>query len=61
MKIDNLYKFFDYIGVVVFAYLIFDSLLYINDGIIDFRTIIRLLIGIGGLIIDGFLVFVYKK
>ncbi|MFA5777651.1 MAG: hypothetical protein WC906_04385 [Parcubacteria group bacterium] len=61
MKIDNLYKFFDYIGLVTFSYLILDSMLYIVDGITDFRVIIRLLIGVGGLIVDGYLVFIYKK
>ncbi|MFA5777805.1 MAG: hypothetical protein WC906_05225 [Parcubacteria group bacterium] len=61
MKINNLYKFFDYLGIIVFPYLALDSIWYIIDGIFDFRILIRLLIGIGGLIIDGYLVFIYKE
>ena len=61
MKIKNLYKFFDYFGIIVFAFLIVDSLTYVETGMVDWRVITRLLIGIGGLIVDGFLVFVYKE
>ena len=41
--------------------LLIDSLIYISAGVVDWRVIARLLIGIGGLIVDGFLVFLYKK
>ncbi len=61
MKIKNIYKFFDYFGLVVFLFLLIDSLMYIREGVIDWRIILRLLIGIGGLIVDGFLVFIYKE
>jgi hypothetical protein len=61
MKINNLYKFFDYFGIIVFVFLIIDSLIYVKTGMIDWRTISRLLIGIGGLLVDGFLVFFYKE
>ncbi len=61
MKIKNLYKFFDCFGLVVFAFLLIDSLAYIFAGVVDWRIILRLLIGIGGLLVDGFLVFVYKE
>ncbi len=59
-KPKNLYKFFDYFGVVVFTFLIIDSIFYLNAGITDWRVYLRLLIGIGGLLVDGFLVFFYK-
>jgi hypothetical protein len=61
MKINNLYKFFDYFGIIVFAFLFIDSATSIWAGSNDWRTIIRLLIGIGGLLVDGFLVFIYKE
>ncbi|MFH0929724.1 MAG: hypothetical protein V1814_00540 [Candidatus Moraniibacteriota bacterium] len=61
MKITNLYKFFDIFGLVVFSFLLIDSLIYIKSGAYDWRTIMRLLIGIGGLAVDGFLVFIYKE
>jgi len=61
MKINNLYKFFDFFGLPVFLFLLIDSLLYIYSGSLDWRILARLVIGIGGLIIDGFLVFFYKK
>ncbi|MFH0929754.1 MAG: hypothetical protein V1814_00705 [Candidatus Moraniibacteriota bacterium] len=61
MKIKNLYKFFDNFGLIVFAFLLIDSLVYIQAGAYNWRTIIRLLIGIGGLAVDGFLVFIYKE
>jgi hypothetical protein len=60
MKIDNLYKFFDYFGLVVFSFLVIDSLVFMQEGDFGWRTLIRLMIGIGGLFVDGFLVFVYK-
>jgi len=61
MKINNLYKFFDYFGLVVFLFLMIDSLMYIKVGIVDWRIILRLIIGIGGIAIDGYLVFIYKE
>lgn len=60
-KIKNIYKFFDYFGVIVFAYLVIDSLIYIQTGEYSWRNIVVLLIGIGGFLIDGYLVFIYKK
>lgn len=59
-KPKNLYKFFDYFGVVIFIFLIIDSVFYFNAGMTDWRVYIRFLIGIGGLSVDGFLVFFYK-
>lgn len=61
MKIKNIYKFFDYFGLVVFSFLAIDSLMYIREGIVDWRIILRLIIGIGGMVIDGYLVFIYKE
>jgi hypothetical protein len=66
MKINNLYKFFDYFGLVVFLFLMIDSLMYIKVGMVDWRIILRLIIGIGGIVIggiviDGYLVFIYKE
>lgn len=60
MKPKNLYAFFDHIGVVVFAFLTIDSLMYITHGDADIRTFIRLSIGIAGIIVDGYLVFLYR-
>jgi hypothetical protein len=61
MKIDNLYKFFDHFGLIVFLFLTVDSLLFMQDGDYGWRVVTRLLIGIGGLVVDGFLVFIYKE
>ena len=61
MKIKNLYKFFDNFGIIVFAFLTIDSIAYISAGMYDWRIILRLIIGVGGLMIDGFLVFFYKE
>jgi hypothetical protein len=35
--------------------------MYIVEGIADWRIILRLIIGIGGIVIDGYLVFIYKE
>jgi len=61
MKIKNLYKFFDYFGIPVFLFILIDSLIYIYSGDTSWRVVFRLLIGAGGLIIDGYLVFFYKE
>ena len=61
MKINNIYKFFDYFGIIVFGYLLVDSAVYLQEGISDWRVIARLLIGVGGLMVDGFLIFIYKE
>jgi len=57
----NVYRFWDHIGIIVWLFLIIDSLFYINSGIIDYRVWLRLIAGIGGLLIDRYLVFLYKK
>lgn len=57
----NIYKFFDYFGLIIFSFILSDSILYLIDGIKDWRVYIRLLIGIGGLLVDGYLVFFYKE
>ena len=57
----NLYKKFDYLGIAVFSFLLIDSLIYLNAGVSDWRVYSRLIIGIGGLLIDGYLVFFYKE
>ena len=55
----NLYKFFDTIGLAVFTFLLIDALWDIQRGNRDVRTYIRLAIGVGGLLVDGYLVFFY--
>jgi hypothetical protein len=35
--------------------------MYIRVGAIDWRIVLRLIIGIGGIVIDGYLVFIYKE
>lgn len=57
----NLYKFFDYFGIVIWTFLIVDSIFYLNAGIIDYRIWLRLLVGICGLVVDGYLVFFYRE
>ncbi len=57
----NLYKKFDCLGIIVFAFLLIDSLIYLKAGVSDWRVYTRLLIGAGGLLIDGYLVFFYKE
>ena len=61
MKINNLYKFFDYFGILVFTFLIVDSLFYIYAGNIDWRVISRFVVGVGELMVDIYLVFFYKE
>ncbi len=56
----NLYKSFDKVGIIVFAFLTIDSLTYLQAGDADWRVWLRLAIGVSGLLIDGYLVFVYK-
>jgi len=57
----NLYKFFDKFGILVFLFILIDAIFEIKSGRNDFRVILRLLIGIGGLLIDGYLVFFHKE
>ena len=57
----NLYKFFDYFGLVIFSFILLDALFEILGGGPTWRSYARLFIGMGGLAVDGFLVFVYKK
>jgi hypothetical protein len=56
----NLYKFFDYFGLPVFTFLTIDSLAYLVAGDGDWRVWVRLLIGFGGILVDGYLVFFHK-
>ena len=56
----NLYKFFDYFGILVFLFLLWDAIADINSGIVNWRVYTRLIIAIGGIIVDGYLVFFYK-
>ena len=57
----NIYKFFDHFGIIIFTFLIIDSIFYLKSGIADWRVYTRLLIGISGLLVDGFLVFFYRE
>ena len=57
----NLYKFFDHFGMIIWLFLIIDSLVYFNSGIVDYRVWLRLIFGVGGLLVDGYLVFFYKE
>ncbi|MFA5841762.1 MAG: type II secretion system protein [Candidatus Paceibacterota bacterium] len=57
----SLYKKFGYLGLATFTFLLVDSLIYIKAGISDWRIYTRLIIGIGGLLIDGYLVFFYRQ
>jgi len=61
MQINNLYKFFDYFGLPVFTFIFLDALFTVLTGDATWRVCLRLLIGIGGILIDGYLVFFYKK
>ena len=56
----NLYKFFDHFGIIIWSFLIIDSIFYLKSGIIDWRVYSRLIVGIGGFLVDGFLVFSYN-
>ena len=57
----NLYKFFDKFGIIIFAFLIIDSILYLKSGVVDWRVYTRLFIGIAGLLVDSYLVFFHKE
>jgi len=56
----NLYRFFDYFGLIIFTFLLIDSIFYLKKGIKDWRVYTRLIIAIGGLLVDGYLIFFYK-
>lgn len=57
----NLYRFFDNFGILVFLFLIIDSIFYLKAGITDWRVYTRLFIGIIGFLVDSYLVYFYKK
>jgi len=57
----NLYKFFDYFGIIIFLFIFLEAAFYIKLGTANLGDWLRLLIGIGGLLVDGFLVFFYKE
>jgi len=57
----NLYKFFDHFGLIVFAFITLDSIAYLAGGVQNWRVYTRLFIGIGGLLVDGYLVFFYQE
>jgi hypothetical protein len=53
-------QFFDIFGLVTFVYIIFLSLLLLRgSNIRKWMSIVLLLIGIGGLFIDGAMVYIY--
>jgi hypothetical protein len=60
MRRRNIYKFFDYLGFPAFLYLFIDALCDIAHGISGWRIVVRLLIAFFGMIIDGYLIFIYK-
>jgi len=53
----NLYKFFDYFGLLVFLFIFFDALFAIWKKEGNWRVWIRLFIGVAGILVDGYLVF----
>lgn len=59
-KIVNLYKFFDYFGLIIFTFLLIDAIYDLKKGEKNWRIYLRLSIGILGLLVDSFLVFFYK-
>ncbi|MEK7128865.1 MAG: hypothetical protein AAB858_00785 [Patescibacteria group bacterium] len=56
----NLYKFFDRFGIAVFLFLFLNSLYYIKIGEASWDVYVRLIIGAGGFLVDGYLVFFHK-
>ena len=56
----TLFKFFDYFGLIVFLFILVDAIYDIKQGKKNWRVYLRLLIGLAGLLVDGFLVFFYK-
>jgi hypothetical protein len=57
----NLYKSFDYLGVIAFSFLVGDALLDLQDGIGHWRVWVRLFVSSAGFLVDGYLIFFYKK
>ena len=56
----NLFKFFDTFGLIVFSFLLIDALIDIKTSSErNWRMYARLIIGVAGLLVDGFLVFFY--
>ncbi|GEM_PF-2825064 len=58
---NNLYKFFDKFGILVFLFLFADSLYKITQGKGEWDIYIILAIGLFGFLIDSYLVFFYKE
>jgi hypothetical protein len=56
----NLFQEFDKLGMVAFGYLLVDALYDLRSpSARTWRTYVRMLIGIGGLFVDSYLVFFY--
>jgi len=56
-QIPNLYKFFDYFGLPIFAFIFLEALCEILKEKPTWRSYARLVIGFAGIIVDGYLVF----
>ncbi len=52
----NLYNYFDTFALIIWAYIFLDALFEYKKGRKDWRVKLRLLIGLGGFIIDLLLV-----
>ena len=60
MMAKNIYKQFDYLGVMAFAYLTGDAIVDLAAGETGPRVVLRLMIVLGGLLVDGYLVFFHR-
>jgi len=56
----NLYKAFDHLGILAFLFITIDSIIYMVSGVSDWRVNLRFAVGLAGLLVDVYLVFVYK-
>jgi hypothetical protein len=53
----NIPVFFDRFGLIIFSFLVVDSLMYLKENKRDVRAMVRLGIGVVGLAVDGYMVF----
>jgi len=61
MKSKNIHRLFDYLGFPAFLLLFIDAILDVIQGQNSWRVWTRLIIAFCGMIIDGYLVLIYKE
>lgn len=60
-KKTNLYKSFDRLGILAFLFFFVNSTLHLVRGDYAWDIIVSFVVALGGLIVDIYLVFIYKE